>query len=1166
MKKILLSLFSLLCVAYTYAISLNGIEYTIDTLSMFPAGPGTTYYELRLLRADNGKGRLDAYLLAVDTRNPYVQVQQVLGTGKVTGCEVPSSMAKRSTTDKEIYFGGVNGGFFAYQAPVGTTVINSQFALTPAGAGGGRRHGGIDADGRGVTAYTHTYSMKAIMPYDTVLTIHHVNDYRDENQLVLFNHHLGANTGSNAYGTEVKIQLLEGESWKTTGTMKVKVLDKQENVGSMPLAADYAVLSGHGSMQKELNKLNVGDEITLAFEMRLDDELVNVAQLIGGDHYEAMILDKGKVAQSGFWNELHPRTGFGVSQTRDTTFMIVIDGRGVSTGCTTKVMAEILQHYGAWNAVNWDGGGSSCLYVRPFDQMNNGSDGSERAVTNAMFAVAHVPEVDNEVVTIAPYMHNNYYLPHYGVDAPQFLGYNKYGVLVETNVKDVQLSCAPEVGEILPDGRFFASSEKGGKLIATWGDITTELNVRVSSSAPIAIRLDTVLCGSQPYKVEVEGTVDNNTVEILSSALTWSSADPSIATVDDEGLVVGQRNGMVVVTGKLGSFTDQIVIKVELPESDPLIWDDFRNVASWEVKASSTDYNPSIVVPENAPVNLKFTYTGGRVPFVQLSKDSLLYSTPDKICVPLTTNATFEKVVVMIRANNSTTTDQITFLNPKVGEANLLEIDVKEHFGDDVAIYPLRFLALKMIPSSATPKDECYVTLPGIIEVFSKEGLESILSQCQVNISSNNPNAGTVKGSGVFDYGTYTEISATANYGYYFSHWNDGNTDNPRVIQVTKDKTYTAYFEKNTYTVSVDYNSAYGTITGPTSGEYLDELTLTVTPNLGYCFTGWSDGVKDNPRTIVLTKDLTLTANFAQAYSGKCGDNLYWKYDSDTKTIAITGSGNMYNYTASTQPWILFKEQILKVEVANEATSLGASAFEGCVRLGEVHIGQGLEFIYENVFAACNRLYHVYCYPTYPPFAVESSFSNYNVYLHIPCHIKEGYELDMVWGLFKYIQCLGAETDEEVPEGEVTTTTTNTSVTITWPTEENADSYTIEIKKGDKVFCTLTFTKDGQLTNIAFAPGRDGQNRIQYAEMTAKGLRFTVTSLDAGTQYSYDVTTKDKDKNIIASYSGEFTTKSDVTTDIDNVTSTTNCQKLFRDGHLLIIRDGKTYNAQGVEL
>ena len=307
--------------------------------------------------------------------------------------------------------------------------------------------------------------------------------------------------------------------------------------------------------------------------------------------------------------------------------------------------------------------------------------------------------------------------------APQFLGYNKYGVLVETNVSDVKLSCAPEVGEILEDGRFLATGEKGGKLVATWGNVTTELDVRISSTAPIAIRIDTVLCGPQPYKVEVEGTVGNNTVEILSSALTWSSADPTIATVDEDGNIVGVKNGMVVITGKLGTFTDQIVVKVEIPEADPLIWDDFRQASSWELKGSPTSFKPSLSVPEdpNAPVNLIFTYGSGRNPFIQLSKDSLLYSTPDKIRVPLTTNAVFEKVIVMIRANNSTTTDQVTFLNPKVGEENILEIDVKERFGDDAAVYPLRFLSLKMVPTSETPKGECFVTLPGIIEVFSEQ-------------------------------------------------------------------------------------------------------------------------------------------------------------------------------------------------------------------------------------------------------------------------------------------------------------------------------------------------------------------------------------------------------------------------------------------------------------
>lgn len=729
MKKVLLSLLSLLCIASSYAISLNGKEYTIDTLSMYPVGPGTTFYELRMLRVD-AVSRLDCWLLAVDTRDPYVSVEHVLGTGKICGTETPSKMATRSTTDSKIFFAGANGDFFitkddqsteAYNEvglPVSTTIVNSEYAHTPIANRTKRRLGAIDADGKGLTAVTHTIAMNLVLA-DTTLEIKHANYLRKDNELVLYNIHNGTTTATNAYGTEVQIQLLDGEKWQTSGTMKAKVTKVEDQVGSMALDKSHAVLSGHGTMATELNKLKVGDEITLDFEIKFEGETVNIAQAIGSDNY-TQILVNGKVAQEGFWDELHPRTGFGVSLTRDTVFMLVVDGRSaISAGCTTKVLAEILQHYGAYNAVNWDGGGSSCLYVRPYGQMNNGSDGNERACANGMFAVANVPETDNTIAKIVPYQ-PTYSLPLYGVADPEFLGYNKYGVLVNTKMTDVKLSCAPEVGEILEDGRFLATGANGGKLIATWGDVKTELDIRIVSSASVAIRLDTVICGPTPYKVEVESTVGKNTIEILSDALTWTSSDPSVATVDEAGVVKGINNGYVIVTGKLGDFTDQLVVKVELPATNPFVWDDFRQPETWEVKSSPTSWNPSLIVPEDAsaPVNLKFNYSGGRIPFIQLSKDSLLFSTPKKILVPFTTDATFEKAIVMMRPNNSNTTDQITFLNPKVGEENILEIDVKERFGDDVAVYPLHFLSLKLVPTSATPKGERYITLPGIIEVF----------------------------------------------------------------------------------------------------------------------------------------------------------------------------------------------------------------------------------------------------------------------------------------------------------------------------------------------------------------------------------------------------------------------------------------------------------------
>jgi hypothetical protein len=174
--------------------------------------------------------------------------------------------------------------------------------------------------------------------------------------------------------------------------------------------------------------------------------------------------------------------------------------------------------------------------------------------------------------------------------------------------------------------------------------------------------------------------------------------------------------------------------------------------------------------------------------------------------------------------------------------------------------------------------------------------------------------------------------------------------------------------------------------------------------------------------------------------------------------------------------------------------------------------------------------------------------------------------LDLVWKRFTTIDCIGAETGEVEADSVKVEPSTN-SVTITWPTDENADTYSIEIKRGDVVFCTLTFDKDGLLTNIAFAPSRSGSHPVTYAASTGNGLRFTVTSLDAATTYGYNVTTKDEEDNTLSTYSGEFTTKSNVTTDMDNIQSpVTTCQKLLRDGQFIILRDGKTYTTMGAEI
>ena len=421
---------------------------------------------------------------------------------------------------------------------------------------------------------------------------------------------------------------------------------------------------------------------------------------------------------------------------------------------------------------------------------------------------------------------------------------------------------------------------------------------------------------------------------------------------------------------------------------------------------------------------------------------------------------------------------------------------------------------------------------------------------------SSDTQRGTTQGDTTVNYLEYITISATANYGYHFVRWNDGNSENPRQVKVTKDMTYTATFDKNIYNISLRSNN--GTIESVTQAAYLDNVTMMANADYGYHFTQWSDGVTDNPRTFVITQDTTFTAEFAQTFSGQCGDNLYWGYANDTLTI--TGTGAMYDE----RPWGLLVDKIQKIALPTGITHIGNDAFQDCMGLRDIDLPYTLETIGDYSFNGCRRLITINCYPLLPPIAESTSFSNYSANLYAPCDNLEEYKYDMVFGQFKYFECIGSES---VTTNGTVVTPGSTDVTITWPTEGNADTYTIVIKKGNEVFCTLTFNADGQLLNIAFAPGRDGNHPAQYAEQAGNGYRFTVTGLESGTKYGYNIDVKDAADKTIKSRSGEFTTQT--ATSVENTNSpspTIDCQKILYEDHIYILRDGKTYTIMGQEL
>ena len=63
---------------------------------------------------------------------------------------------------------------------------------------------------------------------------------------------------------------------------------------------------------------------------------------------------------------------------------------------------------------------------------------------------------------------------------------------------------------------------------------------------------------------------------------------------------------------------------------------------------------------------------------------------------------------------------------------------------------------------------------------------------------------GIVEGGGTYNYGTDQQLLATPDECYEFIQWSDGNTDNPRLITVTGNATYTAEFVKIEYIITTE--------------------------------------------------------------------------------------------------------------------------------------------------------------------------------------------------------------------------------------------------------------------------------------------------------------------------------------------------------------------------
>lgn len=336
-------------------------HFDVDEVTT-PVAPGLTHTRFDRL---SSSGWIRVNLLSADLGTPGLRLNYAGGPA-VSSTEPLASMLRRSGA-----VAGVNGDFF----DIGDTGA-------PLGVGKQRGRGLLHAPASGWNnAFLQSGQQARIASTFLEATVRRAGGTQlkvtNLNSPTIARDGIGIYTP--AWGADARSRVVPGQRARQVVVRNGRVRSNSLKLGTGAVPQGATVLVGVGRGARQLSGWRRGNRVEIRYGL---DTSAQVA--IGGN---TVILRNGRVL--GGDPVRHPRTAIGVDATGRRVLVLTVDGRAShSTGVTLGEAARILKQWGAVDALNLDGGGSSTMMARhagaSIATMNHTSDGRQRSVPNGL--------------------------------------------------------------------------------------------------------------------------------------------------------------------------------------------------------------------------------------------------------------------------------------------------------------------------------------------------------------------------------------------------------------------------------------------------------------------------------------------------------------------------------------------------------------------------------------------------------------------------------------------------------------------------------------------------------------------------------------------------------------------------------------------------------------